>query len=83
MSFSPTIVLVTGSFDTRLADVISEPQLSSQSEGHNEAFGQSEESEGFCLGMEAFKICNLRLDRLGRRPYGPYLGISLGLRLIP
>ena len=33
--------------------------------------------------MEAFKICNLRLDRLGRRPYGPYLGISLGLCLIP
>ena len=38
------IVLVTGSFDTRLADVISETQLGSQSEGLNEAFGQSEES---------------------------------------
>ena len=77
MSFSPTIVLVTGSFDTRLADVISKTQLSSQSEGLNDAFGQSEESEGFCLGMEAFKICNLILDRLGRRPYGPYLGLRL------
>ena len=53
---------MTGSFDTRLADLISDTQPSSQSEGLNEAFGQSEDSEDYCLGMEAFKICNLRLD---------------------
>ena len=58
---------MTGSFDTRLADVISDTDLSGQSEGVNEAFGQSEEV--FCLAMEAFKICNLRLDQLWRRPY--------------
>ena len=58
---------MTGSFDTRPPDVISDPDLSGQSEGVNEAFSQSE--EGFCLGMAAFKICNLRLDPLWRRPY--------------
>ena len=42
--------------------------LSSQWEGWGVAAGQWEASTLLCSSMEAFKICNLRLYQLGRRP---------------